>query len=103
MPNAEEEKVINMAKLVGQDTSKSVTGFGATSPGQSGKNFNTGTKAGSTISGSAASATFGKSGQKKGGALGDKFRRLAELRKKSSVATAEPGKRSGKPNLNKVF
>lgn len=92
-----------MAKLVGQDTSKSITGFGSTSPGQSGKNFTTGTKAGNTTSPNAASATFGKSGIKKGGTLGDKFRRLADARKKSSVSTAEPGKRSGKKNLNQVF
>lgn len=92
-----------MAKLVGQDTSKSITGFGSTSPGQSGKNFVTGTKAGNTTSPSAASAGFGKSGVKKGNALGDKFRRLADKRKKSSVTTAEPGKRSGKKDLNKVF
>lgn len=92
-----------MSKLVGQDTSKSVTGFGSTSPGQSGKNFTTGTKAGSTTNANAASAAFGKSGQKKGSALGDKFRRLANARKKSKVVTSEPGTRSGKKDLNKVF
>lgn len=92
-----------MSKLIGQDTSKSITGFGSTSPGQSGKNFTTGTKAGGTTNPDAASATFAKNGTKKGGALGDKFRRLADARKKSSVATAEPGKRSGRKDLNKVF
>lgn len=92
-----------MAKLSGQDTSKSVTGFGATSPGQSGKNFNTGTAAGKTTSPGAADAAFGSSGMKKGSALGDKFRKLANARKKSKVTTSEPGTRSGKANLNKVF
>lgn len=92
-----------MSKLVSQDTSKSITGFGATSPGQKGKNFNTGTQAGSTTNPDAANAAFGKSGQKRGSALGDKFRKLANARKKSKVTTSEPGTRSGKKDLNKVF
>lgn len=97
------EKESNMGKLIGQDTSKSVTGFGSTSPGQKGKNFNTGTAAGSTIKPNAASAAFGSNGQKKGSALGDKFRKLANARKKSKVSTTSPGARSGKKDLNKVF
>lgn len=92
-----------MSKLIGQDTSKSVTGFGSTSPGQKGKNFNTGTQAGTTTNANAASAGFGSSGQKRGSALGDKFRKLANARKKSKVTTTTPGARSGKKDLNKVF
>lgn len=92
-----------MSKLIGQDTSKSITGFGATSPGQSGKNFTTGTKAGSTTNANAASAAFDKSGQKHGSALGTKFLKLANARNKTKVTTTPSGFRSGKKDLNKVF
>ena len=101
----------NMAKLVGQDTSKSVTGFGATSPGQGGKNLNTGSKASNTSQefksgykskGIGSSASFSKSGQAPS-SLGDKFRRLAESRKKSKVATTRSSQGSGKSDLNQVF
>lgn len=92
-----------MAKLNGQDSSKSVTEFGATSPGQSGKNFNSGTVGGKTTSPSAAGAGFKKAGTRKGGTLGDKFRRLAESRKQTKVTTTSPGVRSGKKDLNTIF
>jgi hypothetical protein len=101
-----------MAKPVGQDTSKSVTGFGATSPGQEGKNFQIGSKkAASTTAVHAkaetanpvgSSARFSKSGLGPS-ALGDTFRKLAERRGKSQAGsktkTVEPGRRSG-TNLN---
>jgi len=99
-----------MAKLVGQDTSKSVTGFGATSPGQGGKNLNTGSKASSTSQefksdyhskGIGSSASFDKSG-KGPSSLGDKFRRLAESRKKTRVKTTVSSQGSGKNDLNVV-
>lgn len=83
-----------MAKPVGQDTSKSVTGFGATSPGQEGKNFQIGSKkAASTTAVHAkaetanpvgSSARFSKSGLGPS-ALGDTFRKLAERRLKPAA------------------
>ena len=99
-----------MSKLVGQDTSKSITGFGATSPGQGGKNLNSGSKAGSTSQefksdyhskGIGSSASFSKSGEAPS-SLGDKFRRLAEARKSTRVKTTKSSTGSGKSNLNVV-
>lgn len=97
-----------MSKLVGQDTSKSITGFKSTSPGQSGKNLNTGNaasetsqefKSGYKSKGIGSSANFKKDGTRKGGTLGDKFRRLAESRNKSKVQTTSPGVGSKKKEL----
>jgi hypothetical protein len=100
-----------MAKLVGQDTSKSVTGFGSTSPGQSGKSLNTGSKASSTSQefksgykskGIGSSASFSRDG-KGPSSLGDKFRQLAERRQKTKVKTTKSSQGSGKSDLNTVF
>lgn len=102
-----------MSKLVGQDTSKSITGFSKTSPGQSGKNFNTSNtpaptsqefKSGYKSKGIGSSSEFGKDGKQKNSAsLGNKFLKLANARNRTKVATLQPGKKSGKANLNKVF
>lgn len=97
-----------MTKLVGQDTGKSITGFAATSPGKSGKNFMLGSnKAASTTSTHSKKETanpvgssqrFSKTGLGPS-SLGDSFRKVAERRKKSRTKTTEPGSR-GKTNLN---
>jgi len=100
-----------MTKLVGQDTSKSITGFGSTSPGQGGKQVNTGSKASPTAQefkssykskGIGSSASFSKTGEAPS-SLGDKFRRLAESRKKTKVTTTKSSQNSGKADLNQVF
>lgn len=96
--------------MVGQDTSKSITGFKATSPGQS-KGLNSGSKAASTAGefksdyhskGIGSSVSFGKTGEAPS-SLGDKFRRIAESRKKTKVTTTKSSGSSGKSDLNTVF